>query len=160
MGFADYIIKSGIARRAADQGAKVVETMSKVANVEAKVVTGMESLGDDIVKAFSKPQSEGFVRQATVESQQSVRHAGDTFAQIPKTCVAPSTRVDAREATIQAKTATSSRQATEPFGDVLPFENPVINEIDDFWNERMSQHANDYLDNLYKTFDDNFGLGF
>jgi len=167
MGFADYFLKTAIARQAASKGAKAVETVVKA---EAKVVNGLQTFGDDIVKPFCKSKSDGFVRQAGTQTQQAVRHVGDTFTQVPKgtgltfqppktggLTFAPRTRTQSPQ---QPKPAQVTRPVVESLDDVLPPANPLNNGVDDFWNNRMSQQVNDYLDDVYKTIDDTLGFGY
>lgn len=164
MSMAEYFLKSALARRAANEGVKVAETVANVAKAEAQTATGLRNLGlgDDIIKTFSRPQPEGFVRQAATQTQQTVRHAGDAFTQAPQTgglTFASKTRTQATQPTLQSKQTTVTRPVSESLDDILPSNNPALNEIDDFWNQRMSQQANDYLDDVYKSIDDSLGLG-
>ena len=149
MGFAEMIIKSRLAAQQSGNAGKVVQTVVDAVKGEVPaVVKGMENFADDIAKVFSRPRPEGFVRQ-TAQASSNVRHAGDTFAQARTGGLTFAPRTKPREFVPQPSTPTTVNPVLD---DAIGY-NPV-NSADDFWNNRMSQQANEYLDDVYRTIDD------
>lgn len=165
MSFAEYFLKQKLVRQAASEVAEAITKHADKATkaAESASITNQEikSFAEQLGRAIKSPCRDGFVSQTQNATQQTVRHAGDTFVQVPKTgglTFAPRTRTQSTQ-TIQTKQPQATRPVTESFDDILLPENQALNEIDDFWNERMSQHVNDYLDDVYKSIDDSLGLG-
>jgi hypothetical protein len=122
-----------------------------------------ENLGDDVVRAFSRPQVDSYARQPLQFARKTVRHSGDDYVAKQAT----SLRNDVAKATDDVFDGVddmfSQKNPLDDIDDVddlFPQKNP-FDDIDDFWNQRQQDTINDTLDGMINPFDPfNNGFGY
>ena len=148
MSFASMFVKRlSSPATAAQIRENITKLAAKTAQKEPQVAKVLDNLGDDVVRAFSRPQVDSYARQPLQFARKTVRHSGDDYV--------------AKQATsLRNDVAKATDDVFDGVDDMFPQKNP-LDDIDDFWNQRQQDTINDTLDGMINPFDTfNNGFGY